>query len=242
MLSDGGGIKAVVSGYIARHNLLDKGATYIVALSGGADSVALLTLLLDLGYRVEAAHCNFHLRGAESDRDENFVAELCRRRGVALHLAHFDTHAYASLHGVSIEMAARRLRYAYFDDLRKSVGAAGVCVAHHRNDSVETVLMNLFYGGRFKCFHPHLYMSRTQIRVIRPMIYVEERSIRLETERLALPVTSSCCPFGGATKRDEAKETLARLMAETPELKSNIIHALKNMRESEGWPVGMLNG
>ena len=117
-----------------------------------------------------------------------------------------------------------------------------LALGHHKDDAAETVLMNLFYGGRFKCFHPHLYMSRTQIRVIRPMIYVEERSIRLETERLALPVTSSCCPFGGATKRDEAKETLARLMAETPELKSNIIHALKNMRESEGWPGGMLNG
>ena len=119
---------------------------YIVALSGGADSVCLLLKMLDEGRHVEAAHCNFHLRGAESDRDEAFVVALCQRLGVALHRAHFDTREYASLHKVSIEMAARTLRYQYFEQLRRDIGAEAIMVAHHRDDNVETVLMNMVRG------------------------------------------------------------------------------------------------
>lgn len=119
---------------------------YIVALSGGADSVCLLLKMLDEGRNVEAAHCNFHLRGAESDRDEAFVVALCRRLGVVLHRIHFDTREYAALHKVSIELAARELRYNYFEQLRRDIGAEGILVAHHRDDNVETVLMNMVRG------------------------------------------------------------------------------------------------
>ena len=108
--------------------------------------MALLLILSGLGYDVEAAHCNFHLRGEESDRDEDFVKSLCQSRAVPFHLVHFDTLSYASLHKVSIEMAARQLRYNYFEQLRRDIGAADICVAHHRDDSVETVLMNLVRG------------------------------------------------------------------------------------------------
>ena len=108
--------------------------------------MALLLILSGLGYDVEAVHCNFHLRGEESDRDEDFVKSLCQSRAVPFHLVHFDTLSYASLHKVSIEMAARQLRYNYFEQLRRDIGAADICVAHHRDDSVETVLMNLVRG------------------------------------------------------------------------------------------------
>lgn len=135
-----------VKNYIEKRHLLDKSHLYIVALSGGADSVALLRVLLLLGYRVEAAHCNFNLRGAESDRDEAFVVNLCEQLSVPLHRAHFDTTTYAQLHKVSIEMAARQLRYRYFEQLRKDMNAEAVCVAHHRDDNVETLLINLLRG------------------------------------------------------------------------------------------------
>ena len=139
-------ISEKVNKYISRHSLLQKESKYIVALSGGADSVALLLILLSQGYNVEAAHCNFHLRGEESNRDEKFVIDLCHERNVKLHLVHFDTFTYSQQHKVSIEMAARHLRYSYFEQLSKDIGAAGVCVAHHRDDSVETVLINLIRG------------------------------------------------------------------------------------------------
>ena len=135
-----------VGQYVKKHNLLKDNKLYIVALSGGADSVALLLLLKEHGFNVHAAHCNFHLRGAESDRDEGFCVELCRHLGVELHRVHFDTCAYADLHKVSIEMAARELRYHWFEQLREDLGAAGICVAHHRDDAVETVVLNMVRG------------------------------------------------------------------------------------------------
>lgn len=135
-----------VERYINKHKLLNPNELYIVALSGGADSVALLLLLKNAGFNVHAAHCNFRLRGAESDRDEAFCAELCHRLGVELHRVHFDTREYAELHKVSIEMAARELRYRWFEQLREDIGAAGICAAHHRDDSVETVILNMVRG------------------------------------------------------------------------------------------------
>ncbi|MCH5302490.1 MAG: tRNA lysidine(34) synthetase TilS [Prevotella sp.] len=133
--------------YIASQRLLTASGLHIVALSGGADSVALLLIMLRLGYRVAAAHCNFQLRGSESGRDEQFVAGLCERLNVPLHLAHFDTKTYAELHRLSIEMAARQLRYHYFAQLRRDIGAEAVCVAHQADDAVETLLMNLMNGA-----------------------------------------------------------------------------------------------
>ena len=135
-----------VSAYINKHKLLNANGLYIVALSGGADSVALLLLLKEGGFNVHAAHCNFLLRGSESDRDEAFCVDLCRQLGVELHRAHFATREYAEVHKVSIEMAARELRYNWFEQLRKDIGAVGICVAHHRDDSVETVLLNMIRG------------------------------------------------------------------------------------------------
>ena len=139
-----------VESFISRHKLLTPGAKVLVALSGGADSVALLVALLKLGYHCEAVHCNFHLRGAESDRDEAFVKQLCEKKGVKLTTAHFDTAAHAKAHGISIEMAARELRYKLFEELRSSCGAEAIAVAHHRDDSAETVLLNLIRGTGIK--------------------------------------------------------------------------------------------
>lgn len=167
-------IKDRVSSYIARHSLLDSSGKHLVAVSGGADSVALLLLLADMNYSVEAVHCNFHLRGAEADRDEAFVRGLCERKGIAFHTVHFDTREYASLHKVSIEMAARNLRYAYFEQLRKDIGAADICVAHHRDDNVETVLMNLVRGTGI---HGLSGIRPRNGRIVRPLLCVSRREI-----------------------------------------------------------------
>lgn len=135
-----------VKDYIKHHKLLDNNKLYLVALSGGADSVALLLLLDEMGCQLHAVHCNFHLRGEESDRDERFCEQLCQQKNIPFHRIHFDTMTYAETHQVSVEMAARELRYRYFEQLRKDIGAAGVCVAHHRDDTVETVILNLVRG------------------------------------------------------------------------------------------------
>ena len=139
-----------VQQFIEKHRLLNSRDKVLVALSGGADSVALLVALRKLGNECEAVHCNFHLRGTESDRDEQFVTELCKRLEVKLHTVHFDTTGYASKNGISIEMAARELRYAVFEEKRISTGAACIAVAHHRDDSAETLLLNLVRGTGIK--------------------------------------------------------------------------------------------
>lgn len=163
-----------VERYVADHGLLQVDGRHIVALSGGADSVALLLALRDLGYAVEAVHCNFHLRGEESDRDEAFVKSLCLRLGVNLHLVHFDTQEYATLHKVSIEMAARELRYCYFERLLSDIGADTICVAHHREDSVETLLINLVRGTGL---HGLTGISPRNGHIVRPLLCVGRADI-----------------------------------------------------------------
>ena len=138
--------KKRIQHFIEERNLFALNDKVLVALSGGADSVALLHVLIDLGYKCECAHCNFHLRGEESNRDENFVRALCNEIHIPLYIKHFDTESYAKEKQISIEMAARELRYAWFEELRKETGATVIAVAHHRDDSVETFLLNLIRG------------------------------------------------------------------------------------------------
>lgn len=163
-----------VASFIDRNQLLSPDGLHLVALSGGADSVALLRIMLALDYRVEAAHCNFHLRGEESNRDEQFVKSLCQKNSVPFHLIHFDTVEYANLHQVSIEMAARELRYRYFDQLRNDLGAETVCVAHHRDDTVETLLMNLLRGAGI---HGLTGIRPRNGHIVRPLLCVSRQEI-----------------------------------------------------------------
>lgn len=143
-------------------------------MSGGADSVALLHLLHSAGYRCEAAHCNFHLRGAESDRDEQFVRRLCRKLGIPLHSIRFNTSGYAAEKHISIEMAARELRYEWFEKLRVKYGADTIAVAHHRDDSVETILLNLIRGTGISGL---LGIRPRNGTIVRPLLCVSREEI-----------------------------------------------------------------
>ena len=136
--------------YIRDKELLEKGDRVLVCVSGGADSVALLDVLQRGGYECVVAHCNFHLRSEESDRDERFVKEVIGERlkakGEKLWVKDFDTVGYAQEKGISIEMAARELRYRWFAEVAAETGCKAIAVAHHQNDQAETVLLNLKRG------------------------------------------------------------------------------------------------
>ncbi len=166
--------KEKVKNCIARHELLGREHPVLVALSGGADSVALACVLQDLGYKIEAAHCNFCLRGAESDRDEAFVTDFCQRRKIVLHRRCFSTHAYAHEHHVSIEMAARTLRYDFFEQLLQERELDCVAVAHHREDNTETVLLNLLRGTGIRGLRGIQYRNG---KVVRPLLDVSRQEI-----------------------------------------------------------------
>ena len=139
----------------------------LVAVSGGADSVALLCALLATGRHIEAAHCNFHLRGEESDRDQRFTERLCDENGVRLHTVEFDTRAEASRHSESLEMAARRLRYEWFDHLLNTQALEAVAVAHHADDNAETLLLHLIRGTGWRGLAG---MGWRRGRIVRPML------------------------------------------------------------------------
>ena len=140
-------MKEQIQQYIIQHQLLSGEKPVVVGISGGADSVALLHILVSLGYKCIAAHCNFNLRGDESSRDEQFTTDFTQRLQVPLCKISFETNKYAQENRLSVEMAARELRYRWFEELLNTYDADAVAVAHHRDDSVETLLINLTRGS-----------------------------------------------------------------------------------------------
>lgn len=133
--------------YIHRHMPAVANGKILTAVSGGADSVALLRVLAALGCNCIAAHCNFHLRGDEADRDEAFVRKLCHDLDIELRCTDFDVETYKKSHGVSTEMACRELRYEWFERQRAALGCSVIAVAHHRDDNIETFFLNLVRGS-----------------------------------------------------------------------------------------------
>ena len=134
--------------------ILPKGKV-LLAVSGGIDSMCMAHLFLHSEVLAEkggfeVAHCNFGLRGEESDADEELVKNWCRENGIPFHSERFDTEKYASDNGISIEMAARELRYGWFASLSESDGFCAVAVAHNANDNAETLILNLTRGTGLK--------------------------------------------------------------------------------------------
>lgn len=220
-----------VADFIAKHRLLSREGLHLVALSGGADSVVLLLILKELGYRIEAAHCNFHLRGEESNRDEDFVKELCRKQNVPFHVIHFDTKEYAALHQVSIEMAARELRYGYFRQLRQDIGAEKVCVAHHRDDAVETLLMNLMRGSGVH--------GLTGIRVhhgdiVRPLLAVSRQEIEDYLHSIGQDFVTDSTNLVDDVLRNKIRLNVLPLLEQiNPNVAENIGKTARFMQETE---------
>ena len=220
-----------VATFIKRHNLLDADKKHLVALSGGADSVALLLVLRRLGYVVEAVHCNFHLRGAESDRDEQFVRSLCEKESVNVHLAHFDTKTYAELHQVSIEMAARELRYRYFEQLRQDIGAEEICVAHHQDDAVETLLINLIRGTGI---HGLTGIRSRNGHIVRPLLCVNRAEIIACLDAVGQSyITDSSNLVPDVVRNKLRLQVLPLLKDINPAVSANIAKTAQRMAEVE---------
>lgn len=167
--------------------LVPEKETALLAVSGGIDSICLASLFLNssAGRRFAVAHCNFHLRGEDSDSDEALVAAWCGRNGVRYHKADFDTEQYASSHNISIEMAARELRYDWFASLCRDNGYYGVAVAHNANDNAETLILNLLRGTglrgitgmQVETVVPVTRDELSGVRLLRPMLSFSRKQI-----------------------------------------------------------------
>ncbi len=160
--------------YIEKEKLFSTKEKLVLAVSGGVDSMVMMHLFRQLENDFVVAHCNFKLRGAESDSDEIFLRDYCSEKGIEIYVKTFETEEYATTKGISIEMAARELRYTWFKELLNKLQFDYLATAHHQDDLVETMLINLSRGTGIrglsgiqpksgKVIRPLLFTNRTQI-------------------------------------------------------------------------------
>ena len=160
--------------YVTREKLFTRQDKILLTVSGGVDSMVLMSLCVNSGYTVGVAHCNFCLRGRESDEDEIMVQEHARKYGIECHNRRFDTIGEMDRTGESMEMAARRLRYTWFAQLCEEHGYTVIAVAHHIDDSVETFFINLMRGTGLR----GLTGIHQQVgRIVRPLMFASRKEI-----------------------------------------------------------------
>lgn len=205
----------------------------IVAVSGGADSVALLDLLFYLGYSCVIAHCNFHLRGDESNRDERFVTSLALRYKLPFRKIDFQTKEYAALKSISIEMAARELRYEWFRQLCVRENADYIAVAHHADDVVETFLMNLSRGTGIRGLTG---IKELAGRVWRPLLNYSKQDIMEYITSKGLPhVEDSTNADSLYTRNKFRNEIIPMLQSVYPTFKNNVKNTIGYLQQTESF-------
>jgi len=163
-------ISGIVAGELKRIGV----ESVVAGISGGADSVALFIALFEAGIRLKCVHCNFHLRGEESMRDQRHVEALCKRYGADLTVIDFDVEGYRKKHGGSLEMACRDLRYAEFRKIREEGRFDRIAVAHNSDDNAETLLLNLVRGTGIAGLRG---MKKDTGEIIRPLLDVSRKEI-----------------------------------------------------------------
>lgn len=208
----------------------------IVALSGGADSVALLASLSTIGVDCVAAHCNFHLRGAESDRDERYVRDVCDRLGVRLYVRHFDVKSYRKSCGgsVSLEMACRDLRYEWFESLRLELGAGGIAVAHNADDNAETLMLNLMRGTGISGLRGMLPL--TERHIVRPMLHIHRSDIERYLSERGLDFVTDSTNLANDFSRNKMRNMVMPVMRKCfPNADAGIQHTLTLMAETDAF-------
>ncbi|MBC8172575.1 MAG: tRNA lysidine(34) synthetase TilS, partial [Chitinophagales bacterium] len=160
--------------FISENHLCRKHEPVLLAVSGGIDSVVLTELFRASNYNFGIAHCNFQLRGTESDTEEDFVQELAQQLQVPFYVKRFDTTAYQKKNKLSPEEAARNLRYTWFEEIRAAFGFQSIATAHHLNDSIETIILNITKGTGIKGL---MGIPVKNSRVIRPLLFASRKEI-----------------------------------------------------------------
>ena len=219
-----------VRSYIKENRLLKPDDRVIVGLSGGMDSMTLIDVLLSLGYNCMAVHCNFHLRGEESERDAAFVEQWCESAKVGLVSVDFDTYRYAAEHKISIEMAARELRYKWFEDIRKEHHADAIAVAHHRDDLAETVLLNLIRGTGIRGLSG---ISPKNNSIVRPLLGISRDEIEAYVDERKLPFIFDSSNSDDAFVRNFLRLNVIPLLEKiNPSVKNSIYRTAQHVGEA----------
>ena len=220
------------------YHMIDEGDRIAVGISGGKDSLSLLYAMAELRrfypvhYTLSALTVDMGLPGMDFEP----VAELCRSLDVPYTVVHteiakviFDIRRESN----PCSLCAKMRRGAIYDAAREA-GVNKVALGHHFDDAVETFMLNLFFEGRVGCFSPVSYLSRSDITMIRPMIYVKEKDVRYFASHAALPVVESTCPEDGNTERENMKQLLRTLEKDNDGLRHRIFGAMQKSGV-DGW-------
>ena len=231
MKSEANAIVNKVKAFIEHEIGLPVDAHVLVAFSGGADSTALLLIIKELEYKVEALHCNFHLRGEESDCDQAFVEDFCKLQDVPLSVRHFQTEEEANRRGISIEMAARDLRYEWFREVQSQQNTqCFIAVAHHRDDQAETLLLNLLRGTGLRGLAG---MQPKHDGIIRPLLCVSrEEIVEYLKQKGQSYVTDSTNSERIAQRNRIRLDVIPLLQSINPAAVEHLSRACDNARES----------
>jgi tRNA(Ile)-lysidine synthase len=217
--------------FIEQHKLFSPGGKVLAAVSGGMDSVLMAHLLKAAGYDISIAHCNFQLRSAESVADQEFCMHLAQQLGVQFHTVNFDTAAYTAEKKISTQMAARDLRYAWFEQIRQQHGYDVIALAHHQNDTIETILLNLTRGTGIAGLHGILPRNGN---LVRPLLFLNRDDIQqlIQQNKLSYVEDSSnsSVKYARNKLRHQVIPTLKEL---NPNLENTFENNLGHFRDME---------
>ncbi len=217
--------------FIERYGLFSHDNKILAAVSGGMDSVLMVHLLKAAGFSFGIAHCNFQLRGDESLRDQEFCNRLSEKLRVPFHTTSFDTAKYVANEKISTQMAARQLRYQWFEEVRQQSGYDLIALAHHQNDAIETILLNLTRGTGIAGIHGILPKNS---RLVRPLLFLSRKEIEtiIDKNKMAYVEDSS----NASTKYARNKirlEVIPKLKGLNPSIEETFEKNLRRFRELE---------
>jgi tRNA(Ile)-lysidine synthase len=220
--------------FIITNHLFNKSDQLLVACSGGCDSVVLVHLLKQLLFKISIAHCNFQLRGAESDRDEAFVQNLAQELNIPFYVQKMDTKQYELEHKVNTQIAARELRYNWFATLQNAntnQPFTFILTAHHANDNIETVFMNFCKGTGINGMHGILPKNKN---IIRPLLFAK----RIDLENYAMQnainfIQDSSNESSKYSRNFIRNEVVPLLQQKYPQIEDNINHNIEKFKEVE---------